>query len=348
MALGDVVELDRRTVLVLGQELISSQGQPDVANSLLHVAGDTLYLVDTGCTEQFREALVAAVGQLGSWSRLVVLTTHGHVDHVGNNDLADQLGHDHGASVVHLVPAADVAQMRDAVGYWTDSLRRLAGVLPGYESAGDIASLIVSLFQPQHPFGATTRTFEASPFERIDIGPLRLTGWSFGDGAVNVLRSQGHCAGQVVVHLRDAGVLHLSDEANAPCGAMHDADQVKLLTSLGHAATLVESGAVRTVTEGHLFRASTGDDAVARMETLLDQAVELDARAHDLLGDGTGPVDAGAFAGDLGDAYAVLGTEGGNPSPMFLALMAVNTLRELGLAPVDGGDGGRWAPPELR
>ena len=81
--------------------------------------------------------------------------------------------------------------------------------------------------------------------ERIDIGPLRLTGWSFGDGAVNVVRSQGHCAGQVVVHLRDAHVLHLSDESNAPCGAMHDADEVKLLSTLGHAATLVESGASR-------------------------------------------------------------------------------------------------------
>jgi hypothetical protein len=41
-ALGDVIEIDDRTALVLGQELDFEHDQPDVANALLHRSGDTL------------------------------------------------------------------------------------------------------------------------------------------------------------------------------------------------------------------------------------------------------------------------------------------------------------------
>ena len=36
------------------------------------------------------------------------------------------------------------------------------------------------------------------PLERIALGAVPMTGWSFADGAVRVLRSQGHTAGHVV------------------------------------------------------------------------------------------------------------------------------------------------------
>jgi hypothetical protein len=58
MALGDVIEVDERTLLVTGQELVVENGQPDVANSRFHLANRTLFLVDTGTTEAFRAALI--------------------------------------------------------------------------------------------------------------------------------------------------------------------------------------------------------------------------------------------------------------------------------------------------
>ncbi|MGW1771080.1 MBL fold metallo-hydrolase [Streptomyces sp. NPDC002104] len=108
-ALGDLIEIDDRTVLVLGQGLDLGRGQPDVANALVHRAGATLVLVDTGVTEAFRAALREAAARVGPWSRALVLTTHGHLDHVGNNDLADGLG----VPAEHWVPAPDLDQMRD-------------------------------------------------------------------------------------------------------------------------------------------------------------------------------------------------------------------------------------------
>jgi glyoxylase-like metal-dependent hydrolase (beta-lactamase superfamily II) len=333
MALGDIIEIDRRTLLVTGQELVLAKGQPDVANSLLHLADGTLFLVDTGTTEAFRDALSAAATQLGAWEKVVVLTTHGHVDHVGNNDLADRLAADRGATARHLVPFADLAQMRNPLGYWTTALQRVAGVVPGNDNAEESAARLLSIFRPLEPLGATTTLFENAPLEQIRIGPLRLSGWSFGDGAVNVVRTQGHCAGQVVVHLRDSNVLHLSDEPNGPCGAMHDADQLKILTALGHTATLLEAGAVNVLTEGHLFRLNEGKAALARVEAILGQAEILDQKVHDALPAGREPVDPVSFTERVMAAYSSLGAEGGNLNPIFAAGMALNLLRELGMTP---------------
>lgn len=64
-ALGDPIGIDDRTVLVVGRELDLAHGRPDVANALVHRAGDTLVLVDTGVTEPFRTALREAAGRVG-------------------------------------------------------------------------------------------------------------------------------------------------------------------------------------------------------------------------------------------------------------------------------------------
>lgn len=238
-ALGDVIEIDDRTVLVLGRELDLAHDQPDVGNAVVHRAGDTLVLVDTGVTTAFRAALRTAADRVGPWSRALVLTTHGHPDHVGNNDLADELG----VPAEHYVPARDLDQMRDPQSYWVRSFERIAWAAPLAPPA--LAARVVSLFEPMRPFAATTRTYEERPLELIRIGSRRFTGWTFADGAVRVLRSQGHCAGHVIVHLRDCGVLHLSDEGNGACGAMHDADQLKIQTVLGAVAGLFEEGRPR-------------------------------------------------------------------------------------------------------
>jgi hypothetical protein len=63
--LGELLEIDGRTVLVLGQELDFAADQPDVANALVHRVGDTLVVVDTGVTTAFRAALKTSHGEVG-------------------------------------------------------------------------------------------------------------------------------------------------------------------------------------------------------------------------------------------------------------------------------------------
>ncbi|MEU9379408.1 MBL fold metallo-hydrolase [Streptomyces sp. NPDC048255] len=340
-ALGDLIQIDDGTVLVCGQELDVGRGQPDVANALVHRVGDTLVLVDTGVTAAFRAALREATERVGHWSRALVLTTHGHLDHVGNNDLADELG----VPVEHYVPALDLDQMRDPASYWVRSFERIAGLAP-LPAPPVLAGQVVSLFQPMRPFGATTRTYEERPLEGIRIGSLRFTGWTFADGAVRVLRSQGHCAGHVIVHLSDCGVLHLSDEGNGPCGAMADADQLKIQTVLGAVALLFEEGEATLLTDGHTFAVRRGAEVVPYLEGLLEQATALQEAALGLTGE-SGQVRPSAFTTRYAEAAAELGVGGANPNAMFAAMMAVNQLRELGLRPESGDVDAPWSRPPL-
>ncbi len=199
--LGKVQRVDDRTVLVLGQELNVEAKQPDVANALVHRTGDTIVIVDTGVTEPFRDALRAAVNQSGDGEvkRLLLLTTHGHTDHVGNNDLVDEIASERGIPAEHFVPARDVGQMLDPVDYWTRAFSNIVDLTPMPAPADLSAAFVVSLFQPLRPFGATTRTYEELPMQRLQLGPFPINGWSFADASVSVVRSQGHCAGHVIV-----------------------------------------------------------------------------------------------------------------------------------------------------
>ncbi|HEX4252530.1 MAG TPA: MBL fold metallo-hydrolase [Pseudonocardia sp.] len=340
--LGELLEIDDRTVLVLGQELDFAADRPDVANALVHRVGDTLVVVDTGVTTAFRAALEAATRRVGDWSRAILLTTHGHPDHVGNNDLADELG----VPVEHYVPARDLDQMRDPTSYWVNSFSRVAGAVP-LPAPPDLAGhRVVSLFVPMRPFASVTRTYEQLPLERIRIGPARFTGWSFAGGAVRVLRSQGHCAGHVIVHLRDNGVLHLADEANGPCGAMVDADQLKLQHALAAAATLFEEGEATVLTDGHTFALRRGAEVVAYLDRLLDQAIALQEAALAIATHG-GPILPSVFVERYADAFVELGVTGANPNPTFVGMAALNQLREIGLRPESGGADAPWSRPSL-
>jgi glyoxylase-like metal-dependent hydrolase (beta-lactamase superfamily II) len=104
-----VHRIDERTLLVQGQELNIDAKQPDLANAVLHRTGDTVVIVDTGVTEAFRKALRGAVDEFVDAKRLLLLTTHCHTDHVGNNDLVDDIASERGIVAEHFVPARDVA-----------------------------------------------------------------------------------------------------------------------------------------------------------------------------------------------------------------------------------------------
>jgi glyoxylase-like metal-dependent hydrolase (beta-lactamase superfamily II) len=341
MSLGDIIRIDDRTVLVIGQELDVDQGQPDVANTLLHRVGRSLFMIDTGVTERFRAALSSAVDEVGEWTELIVLTTHGHPDHVGNNDLPDELAEARGARVQHFVPARDVAQMRDPQGYWTTSFDRLVGVVPLPAPPNLVAWKITSLFRPYRPFGQTTRTFEQLPLERLNLGSATTSGWTFADGAVHVIRTQGHCAGHVVVYLRDSRLIHMGDETNGPCGVMHDADQVKLQTAFALARQLADQGLVTTMTDAHGTTVRDTTTARAELETLFDHALAVEAAAVAATNK-HGSIDAATYAADHATRLADIGFTGANSNPMFRAMAAVNAASELGV------DTNRsWSPPDV-
>lgn len=343
-ALGTVCRIDDRTVIIFGQELNIAADQPDVANVVLHRVGSTLFMVDTGATVEFRAALTAAVDLVGPWNRLTVLISHGHPDHVGNNDIADELARQRGIQAEVLVPVADLAQMRDPQAYWKASFDRLAGMGPLPVAPGLAAAKITSLFQPYHPFSQSCRTYEQAAPEWVSIGSGELIGWNFADGAVSVLPSQGHCAGHVVVYFRDAQLLHLGDEVNGPCPVMHDADQHKLTEIQGVALGLIADGVVSCVTDGHTFAVQDAASAAARIRRLREDGLALQRTATDLV-KGRPSIDGADFAAGITRCYDDLAVKGANPNATFLAMMAAEQLQRLGYARHHLG--ARWEAPHL-
>ncbi len=79
--------------------------------------------------------------------------------------------------------------MRDPKAYWTHTFGRIAGVVPMPAQPTLVAGKVLSLFKPMTPFGRTTRAYEELPLEQLAVGSVQMFGWSFADGAVQVLRS---------------------------------------------------------------------------------------------------------------------------------------------------------------
>jgi hypothetical protein len=126
---------------------------------------------------------------------------------------------------------------------------------------------------------------------------------------------------------------------------MADADQLKIVAALGAAVTMLEEEQVTRLTDGHSFVVAEAPQALSRLQTMLDQAVVLQDGSRADIADRP-EVDAGEFADVFGQRLAELGVGGANPNPFFTAMMALNSLQELGLRP--GGTGkSSWSRPQL-
>lgn len=69
-----------------GDNKVNCFFKPFVANTFVVKEGNTLFVVDTGAGKRMKEMLIKAVDQLrGDAKKLVLINTHAHVDHIGNN-----------------------------------------------------------------------------------------------------------------------------------------------------------------------------------------------------------------------------------------------------------------------
>ncbi len=65
----------------------------DVPSIVVYRAPKTLYVLDTGVGPEQRAALKTQMDALGQGAEeIVLINSHGHFDHLGNNDLVQQSG----------------------------------------------------------------------------------------------------------------------------------------------------------------------------------------------------------------------------------------------------------------
>lgn len=327
---GEAVPVGENTLLVIGRPLTLGQ-QADVANVLLHRAGNTLYMIDSGDTEAFREHLRGAVEQLRPFRRVVLINTNGHVDHIANNDLAYDLGAE---GVDHFISTYDVDTMRDNARHFAVDFDRVAPYVDLGTSPTQFSSDLMALFGPIKPNQETVRVLESLPLEALEIAGVIFPGWRFGED-VYVLPSYGRTAGQVVVYLPKVGLLHLSDETNSYYPPWHDSSAFNGISLLLKVQQLLEGSAVRYLSDSrHHQLYDDPQTQRALIDTLVDNHFAFARMVNSALAAPEGVTLDELVARFEADPALQIGSDlDVDRNPLFVRMKLLKKLLEMGAVP---------------
>jgi glyoxylase-like metal-dependent hydrolase (beta-lactamase superfamily II) len=279
--LGDVVELSEGLWLVEGEMPEDNDRLPDIANAVVYRRDDRLYVLDTGVGPLMRASLLRLLRENGPVREFTLLNSHGHIDHVCNNDLI----HTVSAEVKrHYISEPGMALL-DAPTYFARHYDRLseyydplAGFradrlrssrarlkyrasplirdvmtpLVGSEGAyRKIASLGLRKFGPVRSSKETIRFFETLHRRELVLGGSRWTGWVLGDDDVWVLEDRGHSPDHVFFYLPELRFLHAGDSTYDIFTIWPDTDGNVIRAAVAKCASMVRAGEVSVLADGH-------------------------------------------------------------------------------------------------
>jgi glyoxylase-like metal-dependent hydrolase (beta-lactamase superfamily II) len=297
------VEVAPRLYLIGGHHPVSMWQDVNVPNILAMHGDDTLYLLDSGLGAEQRQAILHLVDQLqGKFSRVVLLNSHGHADHTGNNDVLAKIPAD---EKLHYISELS-KQYFDPMGFFRDAYDEGAGyfdylrgldlsvealwplLLRGgldpaadKEALGDIGRrLAYSGLTPviSHYWGdlMMRNIAETYPPLHPSIETMRWyetqpkTTFDYGDaqwtgwqlGQVCVFEGHGHTADGVLFYLPQHKFLFFADETTT-IPIWKDTNTDNTARNLRNALAMVDVGAVESITAGHFpLQVVTGADAI--------------------------------------------------------------------------------------
>jgi len=333
---GDIVRVAPKTLMVVGRPLAEDKGEGDIANTILHRAGDTLYVIDTGATPSFRPFLRKAIGRLRPFRNVVLINTHGHPDHFGDNTLVTGMK---GVSVRHYMSRRDYPIADHYQAALTRAFAEVSGYLPGFDDPAAQAKELYDLFLPLEQSVRTRRAIESLPRRSVRIGRLRTRGWVFGDDDMVVVRTAAHTPGELVVYFPKLGLLHTGDETVAYYPAFPEASAPRTRPVFSEILAAASGDDVRILTDGHTPSVLRGPSPIrAHLRALIDAYDAFLAVMHRLL-DAAGP--QGATVGELVDGVLAApelqsAPGGGQGGAFFAALQVLTALQQLH-AVSDGG-----------
>jgi len=235
------------------------------------------------------------------------LNSHGHADHVGNNDL------------IHLVDAKEKyhylsepgLSLLDAPSYFATQFSRLSeyydpvtgfqahrlrwralGVLRDLLTAAIgprrslelVFTLYLRKFRPLRPSRETIQTFESLPTRGLTVGGEQWTGWAFGDDDVWVLEARGHSPDEVVFYVPEHELLHTADLTLPFFPTFPSSNGPVTRAMLTRCQNAASAGAVRLLTDGHHHVVYRGkQEVVAFIGTLLAEHNHFQAILRDIL-----------------------------------------------------------------
>jgi glyoxylase-like metal-dependent hydrolase (beta-lactamase superfamily II) len=326
----EVVEVAPNTLVIGGLPLDLEHDQPDVSNTVIYRAGDTIYFLDSGATARFRSTLLEAARSLGPVTHAVLINSHGHVDHNGNNDLLDDLDV---ARREHYISERDIVKM-PGVDFFVEGIAAGAPYFPVPNPVEQFAARTFSLFQPYNPSVETVTPLERLPLDAFEIGGVHWAGWRFGND-VSVLRTFGHTPGSVMIYLPGPKLLFAGDETTAFFPVWPDGDSVKVFDVFLKVLEMIERGAVQILIESHNHHILRGAEGAAQMRELIDNWLRYEHTIHQLLA----AAPDGLLLEDLLQALRadpLVGPDLQGDS-LFWRLTLLNKLREMRAGQSDAG-----------
>lgn len=287
--------------------MVTGNLHADVPNALVYHKDDRLYLMDSGAGATFRAGLRRVLDDVGPVPSFTLLNSHGHADHIGNNDVIDLIQ----AKEKHHYLSESGLPLLDARTYFTDQFSTLSAYydpLKGFQAhrlrwgaigvlrdavaafAGERRSLeaffalYLRRFQPMRPSRETIQAYESMPTRELTIGGVNWTGWAMGDDDVWVLEARGHSPDEVLFYLPEHQVLYTADLTLPFFPPFPSSNGPVTREMLGRCEAMTGAGVVRLLVDGHHHTVYRGrDEAVAFLGTLLTEHNHVQAIVRDIL-----------------------------------------------------------------
>lgn len=284
---GDIIEIAQNTLFIEGKIPSTIMKEPDIANSVVYKADDVLYLLDTGATTFFRKRILKAIDRLKPFQKIILLNSHCHPDHVGNNSVIDEI---RVGKKEHYISQAGIAGLDTEKDFYR-KFKNIEAYYDYLEGPANFPATLLRLFKvtrilgediplnilikntllkfmPLEPSKETVLPFEKTNPIQLSIGNTSWTGWNFEDH-VYAMEARGHSPDEVVFYLPKVKVLFLADETFEFFNCWPDSNSEKVKDVIHKSIEMFQNKEAEILVSGHTHVVLKGNDAVKFLNSLL-------------------------------------------------------------------------------
>lgn len=293
--LGEIVRLADNLWFIQGEMPPDASRRPDWCNVVVYRTDDRVYLIDSAGGPVMRAAIECILREIGPIESLTLINTHGHLDHICNNDLiqttsATSKRHLLTSDAIEFVRSDFAAHMADEFDYLSTvyepfssyrahrGLYRVAALLR--DSLGRVVGtkrVLHRLFRFQfrkfNPVGdslETMRPLEGMPRETLRFDEVEWTGWTLGTDDIRILKADAHMPGDVIVYIPEHKTLCAGDITFPLFPTFRDSSRDQILDCLTKCLRMTRDGFVEIMADGHGDRCYLGS---AEVEDLLGRVI---------------------------------------------------------------------------
>lgn len=358
--LGEIKQLSANLWYIQGEMPDNSSKAPDPCNVVIYKAESRLYLLDSSSGLRMRESIKKVLLQAGPAESFTLVNTHNHLDHICNNDFIDLIE----AKFKHhyLLKAGISSSTLDAPAYFAEQfdkmdeyydpftsyqthrmkyrfaafIRDVAGLFAGRKRVLKIFfTRLFAKFEPVNISRSSMEPLENLPVQQLRFKETEWSGWSLGTDDIYVLEGRAHTDDEIFVYIPEHRLLFLGDVTFPLFPTWDNSSRDRILKCLQKSLTMVKSGMVDILADGHSNQCfMTKDGIVAMLETTIADHLEYENILQDIFQkeDGLTP----------GEAYERFKKYDGHPvvkkylqmeyphSPPSLQNVIVTTLLQMG------------------